>query len=83
MFLCYYAESLNLPLNDMFAKRSFSSIVGWFHASMNDKSEPMIKAVANLVNELFTFSLAYLQLKAMGLAIKEGEMHPSHKPSRA
>ena len=43
---------LDFHKNEMLAKRLFGSVINRLHARMNDKYEPVLKAVANLANEL-------------------------------
>ncbi len=48
------------PLDNMFTKRSLGSVVGRLYARINDKSEPELKAIANLADETLDFQVGVL-----------------------
>jgi len=41
----------DFPQNDMLSERPFSSVVSRLYGRMDDKREPVLKAIANLANK--------------------------------
>jgi hypothetical protein len=49
----------------VFTKRPLSSIVGRLYSKLNDKSEPELKAIANLADEVLDFQVGVLSVKQL------------------